>query len=407
MTMHHSPRYACARATRFGELRSLLHQPASPERWRACCALLEACDPERAQELVPYARGHLRRGAQASHEAPPRWTRALLEGAPSPWFGVADALTLHSAHTLSEAACQALAAREELRSLRHLTIARPRQLEVAGLRALLASPHLARLESLTLLGVEGASTTQQAIAAPLARLPLRQLTWRAGHVDAQAAATLLDNPFRARLHALDLSDNLLSEGVAAALGALPLPQLRALSLARVGLRLADLKSLRGALDAPRLNALDVSGNTLDARGLQTLLDAPWRAQLCALGLSWSSAQSAMALTRIDGLDALSCLDLSWNALDDDAISALMHAPWLGRLRELALHYNRIGDAGARHVARRAGRAHHLRTLDLRYNRISDAGERMLLSARWASRLERLALDENVAPRHHAQRAANP
>lgn len=117
-----------------------------------------------------------------------------------------------------------------------------------------------------------------------------------------------------------------------------------------------------AIDLSRLRELDLAYVHLDAPG----------------------AEAIAASTSLGGLAAL---DLRYGGIGDDGLAALAGSALAGGVRRLHLQRNGITAAGAAALAR-FGR---LVELDLRYNELGEAGARALLAAPFIGSLARLGL----------------
>lgn len=93
------------------------------------------------------------------------------------------------------------------------------------------------------------------------------------------------------------------------------------------------------------------------------------------------------------LSQVSCLDLSGNRLDDEAVRTLVVSPHLQRLRRLDLANNQLTDASIELLAG-AGLLEQLTGLDLRNNGLSEKGIEILLGSPLGQRLQWLALAGN-------------
>ena len=265
-----------------------------------------------------------------------------------------------------------LLAGEEVRGLRSLRL-EGNHLGVAGVRAVVASTHLESLEELVLayndLGDEGAEVLGAAMHLPR----LRVLDLGGNAIGAAGFRTLAGSALLERIEVLDVSDNALDDrAVYEALYASHAPMLVRLRLHHTGCQGPCLAALLGSPLCRQLVELGLTG--VDARGA---------AMLAASG----------NVSRLEVLHLLGESDLGGQGyLGPRGAQALAASPHLGRLRELRLPLNAIGDVGAEALAHAA--QVHPRVLGLRANDIHDRGARAFAVPRVARRLERLDLSDN-------------
>jgi uncharacterized protein (TIGR02996 family) len=222
------------------------------------------------------------------------------------------------------------------------------QLEEADVAALVASPHLGRLTTLTQSRRGLAESLRLWAAAPLLpRLTTFRLRgWHPGQ-GATGVAELLSSPALSGLRTLDLADS------------------------RV--RTAEIEAVAGSPHLGRLTALLLGQNSLDLHDVGRLASAPARAELRTLGLNHCALddRAARLLAESPLLAGLESLDLGKNRLGDGGVLALARSPHLGRLRLLDLSSNAVGPEGARNVARSG--LDRLAALYLGNNRLGDDG----------------------------------
>jgi uncharacterized protein (TIGR02996 family) len=116
-----------------------------------------------------------------------------------------------------------------------------------------------------------------------------------------------------------------------------------------------------------------------------------RAWVKHLRLKDLSTPAAAELAEAPYLQQLSYLDLSGNALQDDAVAYLARSPHLAGLTALDLSNNRISEAGL-HALRNAPNLGRLLWLGLRNNQIRNSP--LLFTAKGLPRLRELDLDGN-------------
>jgi hypothetical protein len=265
-----------------------------------------------------------------------------------------------------------LLAGEEVRGLRRLLLEGNHR-GAAGVRAVVASPHLESLEELVLayndLGDEGAEVLGTAMHLPR----LRVLDLSGNAIGAAGSRALAGSALFARIEALDVSDNALDDRAAyEALYASPAPMLGRLFLHHTGCQ---------------------------RRCLEALLRSPLCRQLVELGLTGIDERDAAMLAMSAGVSRLEVLHLLGESdlgghgyIGSRGAETLAASPHLGRLRELRLPLNAIGDIGAEALAHAA--KVQPKSLDLRANDIHDRGARAFAAPRVARRVEQIDLSGN-------------
>jgi uncharacterized protein (TIGR02996 family) len=278
------------------------------------------------------------------------------------------------------------------------------QVTAAGVRAVAESPHLPALAVLDLSGDrygrnpnpggdEGA-----AILAGSARLAgLRELRLERSEIGPAGAAALADSPHLRRLARLHLPGNPLGpRGGLALAGSRKLTELAVLNLAFARLDTAAAEALLTSRNLARLADIDLSANDVDPRGLRRAFagKAGTRLRRLALGYGRLGAQGISLLAPL----RLRSLGLGSNQIGAEGARALAGLPLLEHLRELDLGVNQLGDAGARVLAE-APRAASLRVLDLYHNNITAAGAAALADSPHLARLRVLGLIGNRIGNH--------
>jgi uncharacterized protein (TIGR02996 family) len=194
------------------------------------------------------------------------------------------------------------------------------------LKALSASPCLARLRRLQLLGGD--------LGAPLAR-------------------ALARSPHLANLRELHLAFNhLRAAGVRILAGSPHLANLEVLGLEINGLGPSAVAALCDSAHLTRLRKLALDYNELGAAGARALAGWPGLGGLTLLGLNFtlSGDEGAAALARSEHLANLTVLALDACRIRTPGAVALANCPHLARLRVLSLRHNEIGEAGGRALA---------------------------------------------------------
>ena len=189
------------------------------------------------------------------------------------------------------------------------------------------------------------------------RVALRRIRLRDS---AAVVADLVKSPLLARVRELDLCDNNLGNAGVALLTRSP--------------HLHDLE------------ALDLGYNGIDDGGVHTLSRASAFPRLASLSLSFNreiSSAGAIELAMSPFLAGLTALDLSSNAIDETGLHALLAGRTFQHLHTLRISENRIGDAGVAAMCRSELLERMLTRstrLDLRDNRIGPAGAAHLAAA---------------------------
>lgn len=157
-----------------------------------------------------------------------------------------------------------------------------RPLDVDGVLALAASPHLAGVRALDLSYNELGAAAVDALGGARFRLEELDLSGRA--FDAAAAERLAASPSFATLRRLRLRGADLGVEGAATLARAPLPDLEELDLSETRLGPDAAEAFFGALTLPRLRTLRLERGRLGDRGLRALLASPALPRLVDLEL---------------------------------------------------------------------------------------------------------------------------
>jgi uncharacterized protein (TIGR02996 family) len=293
------------------------------------------------------------------------------------------------------------------------------------LRALLESPHLARLRRLALgnirykdqhiqllatstalpalerLTLECVPITGVTLPALLARLPrLRNLRLSLERFDAGALPDTLGalNPDHFRVLDIDWTP-LGTVGMRAIASAARLTGIEELWLRNCRFDAGSVAALARAAHLSRLAELSLS-DALGAGGGTALAEWPGLRSVRALNLDGCriEARGAVALARSPHFGRLEELHLGANGLADAGAEAIAASASFSELRELDLPHNAITARGARALARSA-HLRHLRKLDLEGNAIGNTGARALAASPALSALRWLtAADNNIGPK---------
>ena len=294
--------------------------------------------------------------------APGRWLRTRLEGRPEPRLQVARAVDLELVGA-----------------------------KVADRHAWADAPELAAATVLRVHDERASAGLDRWLAGPN-NATCRELTLALGLGDADVAR-LVEDPRLAGVRRLGLFRNAIGPpGLAALLASPRLGSLRALLLGRNQLGEPGAAALAGATALRGLDLLDLDCDRLGGPAIATLADAPLLADVRVLNLSNNPIGSAgcAALAGSSRLGALEVLYLHGCDLDDDAVAELARAPWLARLRNLALSANRLTMRTVGRLADLCG--HELAELDICHNSFSATqAEPVLRAAPRLAGLGRLCL----------------
>jgi Ran GTPase-activating protein (RanGAP) involved in mRNA processing and transport len=239
-------------------------------------------------------------------------------------------------------------------------------------------------------GPEGAYALSRGLAGGLSELRLRN-----NELDVVAVKLLAECPGLRGLRTLDLSENPLEPAAQEALfGAAQLAGLRRLDLAGCDLGEAGLRLLRRAPWLHGLLRLNLSNNPIGDRGLAALLADGGPAGLNELVLE-SCRLTAAAAEALDGsaCPELRWLDLSKNTLGARGAEALARSGLTARLAGLRLGGGGIGDGGASALA--AGEWPLLTELGLEANGLTEAGAQALARSATLPRLREVRCARNA------------
>jgi hypothetical protein len=315
----------------FGELRSLLSEEASHERFRAVVLVLSGLRreaPERFEvEVLPYASAVLERWYVKA--APLDFSvtgRVALEAlrADVSWLRVVRALNLSEERT-PEAALDALLACTQLTRLE--VLAPPERLSSAGMRRLVSSPLMSRLAGFRIWSREVGAELEAWVTQPPERL--RMLDMLYCQLDERIVAPLLVLSGQLEQLALDFTtmeglERLLREGSWGALKTLELPK---------GSRRADCEALEALTRRTSLEVLTAR----DVRWPADAAHALWRAaglggirQLTVMAEQGAPALSLDAILSGPMGPSLELLEIQYAAVTGAA--AQVRCPQLATLR---------------------------------------------------------------------------
>ena len=363
------------RAPFWGELRSLLHRatPARPKHWEALLHLIERIEdrPERLQAIA-YARQvmtsslwpdavrvfDLEHTGRMPHlpEKPEHWplVRALVcqqsVTGLLPWLDASDA-TITSLtfrwHTLTREELRAILATPALARLEALHI-ETSWMEGDTLEALREAPCVPSLRAFTLCDLEPEHALK--VANLLATLPRLEALSCPGSLYSNAEVKRFCQGVTRPLVALDLSwTSSPSKFIKALAGRALLDSLERLVVSNLDLTSATVKQLC-ALPTTALHTLVLSNGKLGHRAMEALANAPFAPSLRHLDLSDNSlrtiSKSMAALATSPILPSLETLDLSSTDLAPKPLQRLLDHP-LPSLRRLCVRRNQhLTDRGA-------------------------------------------------------------
>jgi uncharacterized protein (TIGR02996 family) len=245
------------------------------------------------------------------------------------------------------------------------------------LATVLASPHLANLETLNLEARRLGPRTLEALANGLAGSRLRWLAPGFAPRERSAFARLLHAPWWSGLEALSLlvtaEDGPFLHLLA---GSAQSQGLRILELEQPGIGELDVGMLAGARFWPGLQALSLGVPGLRADVARTLLHMLHGEQLQALRLTrYRGVAITQAVAECPYLAGLGHLTLQEETMQRDPLPDLATLP-ARRLQVLDLWASEVDDRAVMKLADRAG-LEHLRHLRLFRNKLGDAGLRTL------------------------------
>ncbi len=293
-----------------------------------------------------------------------------------------------------------------------------------GVAALARSPHLTRLEELTLgmeqTGASGLEALAEAswvkslrsfgltmtevgdealsrflAAAPLTRLEVLNLDGTGA--GAETTKTLAQSAAFGELRELILRSNEMGgAGLAALAATTRLPRLTVLDICGISLEAGDLKPLHGSPLLARLTGLEMYDNLgLEASDLGEFLASPSFPALTglALGSVGFGDEGADIVARAAVLRGLKRLEFRSSKLSGAGVEALARSPHLTNLEALDLFSNKGASAAARAVASSPTLA-GLRKLVMSNNEIADDGAQALAESPHLSGLRSLSLRAN-------------
>lgn len=368
-----------SQAPDFGDLRSLLNTPPTPQSWEQLCIWLEEWESEEhTQRIHAYITAYLNRWPDQARRVPKRWLQKLTkEKIALPWLSICRTLNLRGFRaremrqynkTLSDIwldvltrphledisildlgsnglTCKDLERFLQTSTLEHLkTLELQRNPLTNELSELLMTPH--RFEStIETLGLRQTSLEDDALRLiPLERwTALRTLDVYGNDLLAHTLGHLQECP---QLESLNVGKNARLSWSSM----LRLPALRHLYVERTPLKNAAFSSI---LEHHDLTTLHAWGCELEnprgalAHGPRTLASC----QTLNLGMNTVGSALINELCELP-MPALNTLNLHGASLTDQDASTLLSASWSGQLKELYMGANPLSS-----TTRRALKAH--------------------------------------------------
>jgi hypothetical protein len=239
------------------------------------------------------------------------------------------------------------------------------------LSTLAASPHLTRLTSLSLSGVQVDWHLKALLNGPLLNM-LERLTLQGTDLQYPSITQLVQSPKLARLTHLGISGELGPSTVQAIASSARMARLTSLDLSGIRCGAAGCHALAASPHLARLERLNLKNAEIDG-GIDALLSSPYLRALRTLEISgahidedcatkiadadwppdlkapeWDdqhlSAAAARALARSPNLARTTALDLDTHFITPATMAALLASPHLTGLRALELHYGEEDDA---------------------------------------------------------------
>ena len=411
----------------FGELRSLLHRPATASNWAAICEEIERWEPDSSElqtVVIPYANQLLGTYPDALRVMPSSWRQALLMRGELdlPWFEWARRLDI-SGDRLRIRETRHLVECKRLRELNHLDIFA--QISQTAFGLLVQAPYLKGVKhlGLRLTGLEDAQFSKL-IAAPMFErgLPSLDLGWSG--LSERGLHAVATSPHMSNLERLGIEGcrNLRPQGSWRKIvtGA-AFPALRELDVSKIWLGQPHLTEFIEGNLPEQLTKLDISYNELGDTWLMHLLERSDLQNMERLNL-WNTSLDGDFIDAFAGKEALPNirdLDLGNNRLKSSHVSALLtssdfraletlsfrsnslgddpeelaNLPALPLLEELNLWSNHLGNNGAIALSTSPVLT-TLRSINLRHNYIGERGVEALLSSPHLGNLETLDLSVN-------------
>lgn len=360
----------------FGDLRSLLNQPHTPQVWDQLCLWVGQWSDEASRyRIMPYIEGHLQRWTDEQRKVPSQWIRDLARDTAVPWMMITKTLYLRGYNSPRgfswssnrvEIDFQKFFSREELVHIHRLDLGE-NKLQEDDLRALVEST---QLESLTHLELQRNTFEHDGMKylmrlKPLTYLGLRKCKLTDAHIEQLCSGEHIN-----QLKGLDLFGNQLTALSVRSLNERA-PNLETLNL---GNNPALLNTLTRHFSFSNLHTLNIERTKLETSDLEVLLANNTYKHLNLWDTNLKEIASILS-QYADNLQNLESLNLGKNALNNDDIKALVEIDFT-QLKQLNLYNNHIGDRSAEALAA-APWISKLDELNLGENAISSIGKKAL------------------------------
>ncbi len=306
-------------------------------------------------------------------------------------FGIDDG----DSEPLGDEGAAVLARSPHLSGLERLTLAME-QIGGEGLCALAGAPWLRSLRQLGLTQNEVGDDALSSFFAEAALENLEVLKLDGAGAEDEAI-TVLAGRSLGNLRVLELQNNIFGEaGLAALAASTGLPRLNVLDLFGADLKTGSLKPLHDSPLLSRLARLRIHGNnkldTSDLSGLLGSASFPALEEL-ELGSVKLGDEGAKMVARAPVLRQLTHLGFTCSGLSGEGVKALVSSPHLTKLETLNLFSNKGTSAAAQAIAA-SSTLSGLRQLVLSNNQITDEGVEALAKSANLSRLRSLILRAN-------------
>jgi len=334
--------------------------------WRRIAAALDAeADPRALDEALAAVEAACAGFPDKLRLAPGRWIRALFEGRAEPRLRVCRAVDIHLHDVDLPGDRFAWADSPELAEARILRVLDER-LGDAGLERWLCGSNNAAITELS-LGCGMTDEGARRLAADRRLSGIESLALFRNAIGPAGLRALLTSPELGR-------------------------HLRRLLFGRNRMGKPSAEALVVETAIGDLDLLDLDCNRLDGAAIRVLIDAPLLSGVRVLNLSNNpiGAEGCAALAAGRHFDEIEVLYLHDCGLDDDAVLPLLDAPFLPRLKNLALSANKLSLKTVERIA--AARDFRPAELDICHNHFTEPdAEAALRSAPFFADLQRLCL----------------
>lgn len=281
--------------------------------------------------------------------------------------------------------------------------------------------HLPKLHTLHANSCQLKSEAAEAIVSSPNAANLRTLGLGNNQLRNAGAAHLARSPELTHLTILDLSNNWIEEEGALEIAQSCLGNLQTLIVNANKIKGIGVRDIISSDRLRSLSSIDLEGTECGCSGLREIAQAPQSAKLTRLNLrgedlgpaggriigsttnlnnlrslnvssTGMGIQGVAFILRGTHLHNLHALDISHNHTQDFIVPVMNTALMAGKLKELYLSDNQIGDAGAVGIGKMT-RLKNLEILDLSLNRIGDEGA-IAIAVSFMPHLRRLSLSQN-------------